>query len=86
MEPVKVRCKCCNRELEGKTGKTVSCGCPNTTTIRDGKNISGLDLSQVVMLNSIKTNESKNFLSNDDLMYQEQRRKRKVKRLDFETR
>jgi hypothetical protein len=27
MENLRIRCKCCNRELEGNTSKTVSCGC-----------------------------------------------------------
>ena len=50
-------------------------------SIVDNK-ISAKDLNKVVMVNSIK--ESKKVLSNQDLMYQEERRKRKVRKLDFE--
>ena len=51
MDRIKVRCRSCGKELEGHPSKTVSCGCPNMTTIR-GDKISAVDLSQVVMLNS----------------------------------
>jgi len=53
-----------------------------------GDSVSALDLSRVVMINSIKERESKklNVLSSQDLAFQEARRQRKVKRLDFEVR
>ena len=86
MENLKIRCKSCGSELEGKTGKTVACGCPNMATIRNNENITALDLSKVVMLNSIKTKEKSNVFTNEDLAYQEARRQRKVRRLDFEVR
>ncbi len=85
MEIIKVRCKNCNRELEGHTTKTVSCGCPNMTTIR-GEKISGLDLSKVVMLNNYKEEKKKNFLTQEDVAWQQARRDRKVRKLDFEIR
>lgn len=75
----------CNRELEGHPVKTVSCGCSNMTTIR-GDKISALDLSMVIMLNSFNSNLKKGVLTNEDIMWQEHRRKRKVKKLDFEVR
>ena len=54
-------------------------------TIR-GDKISALDLSKVVMLNSIHIKEKSSVLTDEDLAYQESRRQRKVRRLDFEVR
>jgi len=54
-------------------------------TIR-GDKISALDLSNVIMLNSCHNNKKSGVLSQEDIMWQEERRKRKVKRLDFEVR
>ena len=82
---ISIRCKDCNKELVGHPTKTVSCGCPNMATIR-GDKISAVDLSRVVMLNSIKEPQKTNVLSSQDLAFQEARRQRKVRRLDFEVR
>tara|TARA_Y100000287_G_scaffold3536_1_gene2950 strand:+ start:166 stop:333 length:168 start_codon:yes stop_codon:yes gene_type:complete len=54
------------------------------TTIR-GDKISAVDLSQVVMLNSYNS-KKENVLSSEDVQWQEQRRKRKVRKLNFEIR
>jgi len=54
-------------------------------TIRNGV-ISALDLGQVIMLNTLRTKGKTGILTNEDLAYQEARRQRKVKRLDFEIR
>jgi hypothetical protein len=85
MENLKIRCRSCNRELEGHPTKTVSCGCPNMATVR-GDRISAIDLSKVVMLNSYSNNSRSGVLTNEDLAFQEARRQRKVRRLDFEVR
>jgi len=85
MENLKIRCRSCGKELEGHPTKTVSCGCPNMATIR-GDKISALDLTDVVMLNSIYKKSSSSILTNEDLAYQEARRARKVRKLDFEIR
>jgi len=85
MENLKIRCRTCGRELEGHPTKTVTCGCPNMATIR-GDKISALDLSRVVMLNSLKENSKTNVLTSQDIAWQEARRQRKVRRLDFEVR
>jgi hypothetical protein len=82
---ISIRCKDCNKELIGHPSKTVSCGCSNMATIR-GDRISALDLSRVVMLNSVTAKEKNNILTNEDIAWQEQRRQRKVRRLDFEVR
>ena len=44
MENLKIRCRSCGKELEGVSGKTVSCGCPNMATIC-GDKVSAVDLS-----------------------------------------
>ena len=85
MENLKIRCRSCGREIEGHHSKTVSCGCPNMATIR-GDKISALDLSRIVMLNSLKENSKTNVLTSQDIAWQEARRQRKVRRLDFEVR
>ena len=85
METIRVRCKNCNVELEGHAAKTISCGCSNMTTIR-GEKISGLDLSKVIMLNSYKEEKNKNFLTQEDIAWQQARRERKIRKLDFEIR
>ena len=85
MENLKIRCRSCGKELEGVSGKSVSCGCPNMATIRNGV-ITALDLGQVVMINSPQAKQKNNVLSNADIMWQEERRQRKVRRLDFEVR
>ena len=54
-------------------------------TIR-GDKISAVDLSSVVMLNSYSHKAKSGVLSNEDLAFQEARRQRKVRRLDFEVR
>jgi len=82
---ISIRCKDCNKELLGHPTKTVTCGCPNMATIR-GDKISAVDLSRVVMLNSIQKEQKSNVLSSQDLAFQEARRQRKVRRLDFEVR
>jgi len=82
---ISIRCKDCNKELIGHPTKTITCGCPNMASIR-GDKISAVDLSRVVMLNSLKENQNKNVLTSQDIAWQEARRQRKVKRLDFEVR
>jgi hypothetical protein len=51
-----------------------------------GDKISAVDLSRVIMLNSPHTKQKSNVLSSQDIMWQEERRQRKVRRLDFEVR
>ena len=84
MDNIKVRCRSCGKELIGHPSRAISCGCSNMTTIR-GDKISAVDLSQVVMLNSY-TSKKENVLSSEDVQWQESRRKRKVRKLDFEVR
>ena len=85
MDRIKVRCRSCGKEMEGHPSKTVSCGCPNMATIR-GDKISAVDLSQVVMLNSNQPKDKGGVLTQQDIEWQEQRRQRKVRKLNFEVR
>jgi hypothetical protein len=55
------------------------------TTIR-GNNISAIDMSNIVMLNSPSGRSKNQGLTEQDLAWQEERRKRKVRKLDFEIR
>ena len=70
----------------GCAGKSVSCGCPNMTSVI-GDVVSANDMDQVIMLNSYMPKKFKDEgLTDQDLQWQEQRRKRKVRKLDFEVR
>lgn len=85
MDNIKVRCRSCGKEVEGAAGRAVSCGCPNRVTVV-GDVVSAVDMDKVVMLNSYGLNKEKEGLTDQDLQWQEQRRRRKVRRLDFEIR
>ena len=78
-----VRCKVCRKELTGQLGKTQWCGCSNMTTVTEDK-VTARDLSQVVMVSSTQADKKKDVLSPQDIAWQEERRKRKVRKLDFE--
>ena len=79
-----VRCKICNKELSG--GKhPQSCGCPNMMVVTLDK-VTAVDLNQVVMVKSTKEIKQKGVLSSSDLSFQAERRKRKVRKLDFDVR
>ena len=76
---IKIRCKECNKEIESSDNHTICCGCPNMATISNNT-ITALDLSRVVMLNSISPNKKTNVLSSEDLRFQEERKQRKINR------
>ena len=82
-----VRCKDCSKEVSSHGNQTQSCGCPNMTTVK-GDSVTAVDLSKVLMIQSSNKKQSKNtnVLSAQDLNFQEERRKRKVRKLDFEIR
>jgi hypothetical protein len=80
-----IRCKDCNKELTSHPTQTKCCGCGNMATVK-GDKISALDLSHVVIVKSDKETRKSNVLSSQDLAYQEARRQRKVRKLDFEVR
>ena len=77
---IKVRCRDCNKEVtEGK-----SCGCPNMVTVK-GDTLTAVDLTRTIMVSSSNNNTKEGFTS-EDLKWQEKRRQRKVRKLNFETR
>lgn len=60
----------------------VSCQCQNLTCIH-GTKISANDLSQVEIISKPMTKKGP-LLTNKDLEFQEKRRNRKVRKLDFD--
>ena len=52
-------------------------------TVTEDK-VTARDLSQVVMVSSTQADKKKDVLSPQDIAWQEERRKRKVRKLDFE--
>ena len=85
MDKLKVRCRSCGKEMEGAAGKSVCCGCSNMTTIK-GDVISANDMSKVVVLNMPSKILKRGVLKPEDIEWQEKRRQRKVRKLDFEVR
>tara|TARA_B100000085_G_C18081914_1_gene325407 strand:+ start:210 stop:458 length:249 start_codon:yes stop_codon:yes gene_type:complete len=81
---ITVRCKECGTELVSST-KIQVCGCPNQMSVVDNK-VAANDLDKVVMVSNNIENKIDSHFSRSELLYQEERRRRKVKRLDFEVR
>ena len=81
-----VQCKDCLKEISSSAGRTQSCGCSNMMTVQ-GDSVTAVDLTRVVMISSeMKKKKDDGVLSPQDLSFQEERRKRKVRKLDFEIR
>ena len=85
MDNLKIKCLSCNKELEGRSGRSYSCGCSNMTTIK-GDSVTARDLSKVIMINTPRKVSKSGVLRPEDIEWQEQRRNRKVRKLDFEVR
>lgn len=81
---LKIRCKICNCELHSESQKKF-CGCSNMMSLQDDK-ISAEDLSKVIIVEGGVHKKSTNVLSSEDIAWQEERRRRKIRRLDFEVR
>ena len=79
-----VRCKECRTELTSSS-KVQFCGCPNQMSIVDD-NIGANDLEKVVIVTNNLEQKLDSHFSKEELAYQENRRRRKVKRLQFEER
>ena len=62
-----------------------SCGCPNMMAVSENT-ITANDLNKVILIKSKNIIKNDGFLTESDLKYQEERRKRKVRKLDFEER
>ena len=78
-----VRCKQCNTEVKSNS-QSKSCGCPNMLTVT-GDTFTAVDLTSVIVVRS-NQDKQKDGLTSQDLAWQEQRRKRKIRRMDFEVR
>ena len=78
-----VRCKQCNTEVKSDS-QTKSCGCPNMLTIT-GDTFSAVDLTSVIVVRSNQDKQNDGLTSQDHAS-QEQRRKRKIRRMDFQVR
>ena len=76
-----VQCKDCRKEVTSDSG---SCGCPNMVMVK-GDIVTAVDLTRTIMVSSSNDN-TESGLTSQDLQWQEQRRKRKVRKLDFEIR
>jgi hypothetical protein len=77
-----IRCKECRVELTS-TSKIQFCGCPNQMSIVDDK-IGAVDLDKVVMVTNNLESRMDSHFTKEELHYQESRRRRKVKKLNFE--
>ena len=81
-----VRCRDCNTEIRSHETQAKSCGCPNMTTVK-GDSVTAVDLSKVLMVQSAqKESKQQSLFSPQELQFQEERRKRKIRKLDFEVR
>ena len=79
---ITVRCKECGKELIS-TSKIQFCGCPSQMSVVDNK-VGAKDMDKVVMVTNNLERKIDSHFSRSELLYQEERRKRKVRRLDFE--
>ena len=80
---LRVRCKMCNKEMHSHPTQVKCCGCDNLTTVKDDK-ITALDLSLVELILNTNQNKNSSVFSKEDLAYQEARRNRKVRKMEFE--
>ena len=79
-----VRCKECGTELTSSS-KVQFCGCPNQMRVVDNK-VGAVDLDKVVMVSNNIERRIDSHFSKEELQYQEERRRRKVRRIQFEER
>ena len=79
---ITVRCIDCNKEVTNDSG---SCGCPNMVRVSNNV-VTAIDLTRTIMVQSNQPEKKSEGLSSKDLQWQEQRRKRKVRKLNYEVR
>jgi len=79
---ITIRCKECKTELTSSS-RLQYCGCPNQMSLLENK-VGANDLDKVVMVTNDIERKIDGHFSREELIYQEERRKRKVKRLNFE--
>jgi len=78
------KCTQCGTQLRSNS-KIQFCGCPNQMRVLDD-HVGAIDIGQVVLMNYNKKIKYNGILTQDDLKYQEARKKRRVRKLDFEER
>ena len=81
---ITVRCKECKTELTS-SNKLQFCGCTKQMSLL-GNKVGAKDLDMVVMVTNDVERKINSHFSKEELLYQEERRRRKVRRLDFEVR
>ncbi len=81
---ITVRCKECGVELTS-TSKVQFCGCSNQMRVADNK-VGAVDMDKVVMVSNNLERKIDSHFSRTELLYQEERRKRKIRRIEFEER
>jgi len=81
---ITVRCKECKTELTSSS-KLQFCGCPNQMSLLENK-VGAKDFDKVVMITNDVERKIDSHFSREELLYQEERRRRKVRRLNFEVR
>lgn len=82
---LQIRCKNCNEILDSHPTKTKCCGCDNLTQIR-GETITAKDLTKVEIVSNIVKKQTKSLLTRDDLAFQESRKQRKIRKMEFDIR
>jgi len=81
---MRVQCTVCNTIITGSR-KSQVCGCTNQMVV-DDTTFTAKDLANVKVLNTITNVTESGHLTEDQLKWQEQRRKRKIRKLTFEER
>ena len=79
-----VRCNACGKDLQSEKSR-VSCGCSNMTTVH-GDTVSAVNLSEILLINTTANVREAGHLTKDQLEWQEQRRKRRIRKLTYEER
>ena len=67
------------------TSKVQFCGCSNQMRVVDNK-VGAVDMDKVVMVSNNLERKIDSHFSRTELLYQEERRRRKVRRIEFEER
>ena len=65
MEPIRIRCRSCGKEIIGVSGKSVCCGCSNLTTVYNDR-ISAKNMDKVIMLSNYSNPKSKSLFTGDE--------------------
>ncbi len=82
---ITIRCNKCGKELTSYTIETKCCGCPNMATVT-GNTVTAVDLNEVDIISQDKYSASDDgVLSQADRQFQENRRQRKIRKINFET-